>query len=57
MGTLFNTAQDVYRMVYDGRYKIYYVLRDALYIVYVLDGRMQLNVELTDPDTELPSIT
>lgn len=54
MGTLFNPGQGVYRMVYDGRYNIYYVLRDALYIVYVLDGRMQLNLTLSDSDMDLP---
>lgn len=57
MGTLYNPVQKVYRMVYDGRYNIYYVIRDALYIVYVLDGRMLLNVELTDPDATLPTIS
>jgi len=55
MGTVYNAVQDVYRMVYDGRYNIYYVIRDALYIVYVLDDRMLLNVELADPDADLPT--
>lgn len=57
MGTLFNPGQGVYRIVYDGRYNIYYVLRDSLYIVYVLDGRMQLNIALEDPDADLPVIS
>lgn len=57
LGTLYNPAKEIYRMVYDGRYNIYYVLRDALYIVYVLDGRMQLNMDLADPDVELPTIS
>ena len=35
MGALYNPGQGGYRMVYDGRYNVYYVLRDALYIVYV----------------------
>lgn len=56
MGTLYNPAQHVYRLVYDGRYNVYYVIRDALYIVYVLDGRMMLNVELADPEVTLPTI-
>jgi len=57
MGTLYNPAQDVYRVVYEARYNIYYVLlRDALYIFYVLDGRMQLNVTIGDPDVDLPTI-
>ena len=57
MGTLYNPGQGVYRMVYDGRYNIYYVLRDALYIVYVLDGRMQLNLSLAEPDIDLPIVS
>jgi hypothetical protein len=42
--------------LYDGRYNIYYVIRGALYIVFILDGRMQLNTDLADPDVELPTI-
>ena len=57
LGTLYNPNKEIYRMVYEGRYNIYYVLRDALYIVFVLDGRMQLNMDLADPDVELPTIT
>ena len=56
LGTLFNPDREIYRMVYDGRYNIYYVIRDALYIVYILDGRMQLNMDLADSDVELPII-
>ena len=56
LGTLYNPIKEIYRMVYDGRYNIYYVIRDALYIVYILDGRMQLNMDLADPDVELPII-
>jgi len=57
LGTLYNPPKEIYRMVYDGRYNIYYVIRDELYIVYVLDGRMQLNMDLADPDTDLPIIS
>lgn len=56
MGTLYNPLKGVYRMVYDGRYNIFYVLRDALYIVYVLDGRMLLNFDLADSDAKLPTL-
>jgi len=57
LGTLYNPAKEVYRMVYDGRYNIYYVIRDAIYIIYVLDGRLQLNMDLSNPDIELPLIS
>jgi len=57
IGTLYNPIQEVYRIVYDGRYNIYYVIRDALYILYVLDGRMLLNVELADQGANLPTIS
>lgn len=57
MGTLYNPATSVYRMVYDGRYNVYYVLKNALYIVYILDGRMQLNVSLSDQPSDLPPIS
>ena len=57
MGTLYNPVKEVYRMVYEGRYNIYYVIRDnGLYIVYVLDGRLQLNLKLAEPDAELPPL-
>jgi plasmid stabilization system protein ParE len=57
MGTLYNPEQEVYRIVYDRRYNIYYVIQDALYIVYILDGRILLNIELADPDAALPTIS
>jgi len=57
IGTLFNASQNLYRLVYEGRYNIYYVEKNgALYIVYVLDGRMQLNLDIADPKTPLPSL-
>lgn len=57
MGTLYNPVKQVYRMVLEGRYNIYYVIRDdGLYIVYVLDGRLQLNLKLAEPDAELPPL-
>ncbi|MBL1430897.1 MAG: type II toxin-antitoxin system RelE/ParE family toxin [Robiginitomaculum sp.] len=50
IGTLYNTSQNLYRLVYDGRYNIYYTEKnDALYIIYVLDGRMQLNLDIANP--------
>lgn len=57
LGTLYNPDKDIYRMVYNGRYNIYYVIRDAIYIVYVLGGRMQLNSDIAEPDFELPTIS
>jgi len=58
LGAVYNEAINLRRMVYAKRYNIYYVLRDdALYIIYILDGRMLLNVELADPDADLPTIS
>lgn len=55
LGTVYNAAISLRRIVYDKRYIIYYVLKpDALYIVYVLDGRMQINANLAEPDASLP---
>ncbi len=57
LGTLYNPSQNLYRLVYDGRYNIYYVEKNAaLYIVYVLDGRLQLNLDISDPDMPVPSL-
>ena len=57
LGNVYNASINLRRMVYDKRYIIYYVLEaDALYIVYVLDGRMQINTDLTRPDAELPNL-
>jgi len=58
LGAVYNETINLRRMIYAKRYNIYYVLRDdALYIIYILDGRMLLNVELADPEAELPTIT
>lgn len=57
LGTVYNQSISLYRMVYSGRYNIYYTLKpDALYIVYVLDGRMQINMTLGEPDAQLPDL-
>ena len=57
IGTLFNEEKSLYRLVYERRYNIYYVAQDdALYIVYILDGRLQLNAEIAGPDALLPSL-
>lgn len=57
LGTIYNPSISLHRMVYSERYNIYYVLKpDALYIVYVLDGRMQINMSLGEPDATLPDI-
>ncbi len=57
IGTLFNEEKGLYRLVYEGRYNIYYMgQNDALYIVYILDGRLQLNTDIAEPDMPIPSL-
>lgn len=57
IGTLCNKEKSLYRIVYKGRYNIYYVAQaDALYIVYILDGRLQLNTDIADPALPLPPL-
>jgi plasmid stabilization system protein ParE len=57
LGTVYNPSIGLYRMVYLKRYNIYYVVKpDALYIVYILDGRMEINMTLGEPDAPLPDL-
>lgn len=57
IGTLLNEEKGLYRLVYEGRYNIYYVAQDGtIYIVYILDGRLQLNTDIAEPDAPLPSL-
>ncbi|PHS24603.1 MAG: hypothetical protein COA84_08905 [Robiginitomaculum sp.] len=57
IGTLYNPEKSLYRLIYEGRYNIYYVAQNnALYIVYILDGRLQLNMDIAEPEAPLPPL-
>lgn len=56
IGRLYNAKRGVRRMVFDGRFNIYYQVEDdMLSVLFIISGRMMLNTDLEDPDVELPS--
>jgi len=57
MGHLYNESKSLYRLIYQKRYNIYYVIRaDQIFVLYIIDGRIEMNMLLADPDVELPQI-
>jgi len=49
LGREYNTNSGLRKLVYDGNYNIYYLVKnDAAFIVYILDGRRMLNETLGD---------
>ena len=57
MGTAYNESKAIRRFVYDGRFNIYYLIKDdTVFILFILDGRHSYNMRLLDSDVELPPL-
>ena len=55
IGHVYNAAKRLYRLIYKRRYNVYYTIKgDAIYILFIIDGRMLFNSELAGPDIEIP---
>ena len=47
LGHLYHEGRGIRRLIFQKRYNIYYTVRDeAVYILFVFDGRMDINSEL-----------
>ena len=50
-----NEARGLYQMIYKRRYNVYYTINgDALYILFIIDGRMLFNSEIAESDVTPP---
>tara|TARA_B110000977_G_C10699207_1_gene346662 strand:- start:84 stop:398 length:315 start_codon:yes stop_codon:yes gene_type:complete len=55
LGHVFNDKKGLYRLIYDKRYNIYYTIKDeAVFVLYIIDGPLNFNSILLNPDIELP---
>lgn len=56
LGHVYNPIKMLYRLIFEGRYNIYYQIEDdELYVLYVLDGNIDLNTQLLSEDVNLPN--
>ncbi len=56
MGIVHNAEQATRRLVF-GNYNIYYLNQSsATYVLYIIDGRMNLNEQLQNGDVEMPEL-
>ncbi len=54
LGHLFNEDKGLYRLIYEKRYNIYYLIEeDEVFILYIIDGPLNLNTVLLDPNITL----
>lgn len=49
LGHLYHEGREIRRLIFQKRYNIYYTVREeAAYILFVFDGRMDINSELQE---------
>jgi len=54
IGVLYNDTKSLRKLVYNKRYNIYYTIKDDIvHVLYIIDGKLYLNVELLEADVEL----
>ncbi|MGM0563451.1 MAG: type II toxin-antitoxin system RelE/ParE family toxin [Pseudomonadota bacterium] len=57
MGHEYNASRNLYRLIFQKRYNIYYqIRRNQVFVLYIKDGKMLFNSELLHPDVTLPDI-
>ena len=50
LGHLYNPAKNIYRLIHSKTgYNIYYIIKaEVIYVLYIIDGEMNLNQQLKD---------
>lgn len=57
LGHVHNSEKGLYRLIFDARYNIYYQIGEAeIFVLYVLDGQVNLNAQLLESDIDLPDM-
>lgn len=57
IGHIYNAEKGIYRLVFMGRYNVYYLLQDDMvFILYILDGRVSFNITLSTSDANIPAL-
>lgn len=57
LGRLYHSDRNIRRIVYEKRYNVYYTIRDdVLFVLFVFDGRMQVNQDIEDYGLDTDSL-
>lgn len=57
LGRLYHPARNIRRVVYEKRYNVYYTIREeVLFVLFVFDGRMQVNQDIEDHGLDTDSL-
>ena len=58
IGHLFNKDKGLYRLIYETRYNIYYQIEEEdIFVLFIVDGPLNLNTVLLNPNIQMPSKT
>lgn len=58
IGHVYNEAQEIYRLIYKGRYNIYYQIEGQnIYVYFIIDGQTQFNATLREEDIDIKTDT
>ena len=51
LGHVYNPERDLFRLIYAKAFNIYYTIREQeVFVLFVIDGSINLNQELADPN-------
>ena len=57
MGKMYHAPRNIRRLVYLRRYNVYYITRnDVLFILFIFDGRMQVNQDIAEYGLDTDSL-
>ena len=57
IGVMYNQEKNLRKLVFNKRYNTYYIIQNGIvYVLYIIDAKLYLNMELQEPDAKLPSL-
>ena len=57
LGHLYHEGRGIRRLIFQKRYNVYYTLRgETVFVLFVFDGRMDINSEIRGSDIDLTSL-
>ena len=57
LGHVYNPERGLFRLIYAKAFNIYYTIREQnVFVLFIIDGSINLNQELGDPAVSLPEL-
>lgn len=57
LGHLYHDGREIRRLIFQKRYNIYYIVRnDAVYVLFIFDGRMGINQDIEERGLDTDSL-